>query len=153
MHHRLDHQRRFQHGRHTKQIIGAVPIVLGNPDPCLVLVPHLARLDHIEQQRFTDGACGHALARMVRYHYRLPDTLAEHRSTSYHAPCDISYRAISLASGFTHFSQFAHRNVHDHDVGLEFLRQLHGLAAIGRLTHHSDTRQSTRAPEDLTTFA
>ena len=78
MHHRLDHQCRFQYGRGTKQIIGAVSIVLGNPDPSIVLVPHLARLDYVTQQRFADGTYGHAPARMIRYQYRLPETLAEH---------------------------------------------------------------------------
>jgi hypothetical protein len=62
VHHRLDHQRGFKQGCRTKQIIGAVRIFLGDPDPGFVFVPYLARLDDIVQQRFADAARSCALA-------------------------------------------------------------------------------------------
>lgn len=88
MHRRLDYQSRLQYGRHTKQIVGAVLIVLGNPDSCLVFVPYFAGLDQVAQQRFADSTRGYAPARMVCHYYRLPETLAEHWHISYHVPGD-----------------------------------------------------------------
>ena len=69
MHHRLDHQCGFQRCSHAKQIVGAIVIVLGDPDPRRVLGTHVASLDQVALQHDVNIARLHTPPRVIGYDY------------------------------------------------------------------------------------